>query len=167
MVFWVELKRAKIIHENVFCVHNETLGKAIDHWDIVTTKEDSVKDFYLAAPGGIRTTEAFSQEKLWPSLDLDRKAGCIRSKDNAYSQDGGLAILYGNIAKEGCIVKTAGVDEEIWKFKGRVRLFESQDAAVESILGDEIVQGDIVLITYEGPKGGPGMQEMLYPTSLF
>lgn len=160
-----ELKRAKIIHENVFCVHNETLGKAIDHWDIVTTKEDSVKDFYLAAPGGIRTTEAFSQEKLWPSLDLDRKAGCIRSKDNAYSQDGGLAILYGNIAREGCIVKTAGVDEEIWKFKGRVRLFESQDAAVESILGDEIVQGDIVLITYEGPKGGPGMQEMLYPTA--
>ena len=98
-------------------------------------------------------------------MDLDRKAGCIRSKDNAYSQDGGLAILYGNIAKEGCIVKTAGVDEEIWKFKGRVRLFESQDAAVESILEDEIVQGDIVLITYEGPKGGPGMQEMLYPTA--
>ena len=160
-----ELKRAKLIHEKVFCIHADSLGEAIDHWDIVTTKADSVKDFYLAAPGGIRTTEAFSQEKQWPSLDLDREEGCIRNKMHAYSQDGGLAVLYGNVAKDGCIVKTAGVDEEILKFKGRVRLFECQDAAVDSILNDDIVAGDIILITYEGPKGGPGMQEMLYPTA--
>ena len=160
-----ELKRAKLIHEKVFCIHADSLGEAIDHWDIVTTKAESVKDFYLAAPGGIRTTEAFSQEKQWPSLDLDREEGCIRNKMHAYSQDGGLAVLYGNVAKDGCIVKTAGVDEEILKFKGRVRLFECQDAAVDSILKDDIVAGDIVLITYEGPKGGPGMQEMLYPTA--
>ena len=160
-----ELKRANLINNNVPCVHNTSIGEAIDKWDIVTTAEKYIKDFYLAAPGGIRTTEAFSQEKLWPSLDLDRKEGCIRSKDFAYSKDGGLAVLYGNIAIDGCIVKTAGVDEEIWKFKGRVRLFESQDAAVEAILGDNVVAGDIVLITYEGPKGGPGMQEMLYPTA--
>ena len=160
-----ELKRANLINNNVPCVHNTSIGEAIEKWDIVTTAEKYIKDFYLAAPGGIRTTEAFSQEKLWPSLDLDRKEGCIRSKDFAYSKDGGLAVLYGNIAVDGCIVKTAGVDEEIWKFKGRVRLFESQDAAVEAILGDNMVAGDIVLITYEGPKGGPGMQEMLYPTA--
>ena len=160
-----ELKRANLINNNVPCVHNTSIGKAIEKWDIVTTADKFIKDFYLAAPGGIRTTKAFSQEKLWPSLDLDRKEGCIRSKDFAYSKDGGLAVLYGNIAVDGCIVKTAGVDEEIWKFKGRVRLFESQDAAVEAILGDNVVAGDIVLITYEGPKGGPGMQEMLYPTA--
>ena len=160
-----ELKRANLINNNVPCVHNTSIGEAIEKWDIVTTAEKYIKDFYLAAPGGIRTTEAFSQEKLWPSLDLDRKEGCIRSKDFAYSKDGGLAVLYGNIAVDGCIVKTAGVDEEIWKFKGRVRLFESQDAAVEAILGDNVLAGDIVLITYEGPKGGPGMQEMLYPTA--
>ena len=160
-----ELKRANLINNNVPCVHNTSIGEAIEKWDIVTTAEKYIKDFYLAAPGGIRTTEAFSQEKLWPSLDLDRKEGCIRSKDFAYSKDGGLAVLYGNIAVDGCIVKTAGVDEEIWKFKGRVRLFESQDASVEAILGDNVVAGDIVLITYEGPKGGPGMQEMLYPTA--
>lgn len=160
-----ELKRANLINNNVPCVHNTSIGEAIEKWDIVTTAEKYIKDFYLAAPGGIRTTEAFSQEKLWPSLDLDRKEGCIRSKDFAYSKDGGLAVLYGNIAVDGCIVKTAGVDEEIWNFKGRVRLFESQDAAVEAILGDNVVAGDIVLITYEGPKGGPGMQEMLYPTA--
>ena len=160
-----ELKRANLINNNVPCVHNTSIGEAIEKWDIVTTAEKYIKDFYLAAPGGIRTTEAFSQEKLWPSLDLDRKEGCIRSKDFAYSKDGGLAVLYGNIAVDGCIVKTAGVDEEIWKFKGRVRLFESQDAAGEAILGDNVVAGDIVLITYEGPKGGPGMQEMLYPTA--
>ena len=160
-----ELKRANLINNNVPCVHNTSIGEAIEKWDIVTTVEKHIKDFYLAAPGGIRTTETFSQEKLWPFLDLDRKEGCIRSKDFAYSKDGGLAVLYGNIAVDGCIVKTAGVDEEIWNFKGRVRLFESQDAAVEAILGDNVVAGDIVLITYEGPKGGPGMQEMLYPTA--
>jgi dihydroxy-acid dehydratase len=159
------LKRAKLIHEDVYTVHAQTLGVAIDRWDIVTTSEESIKEFYLAAPGGIPTTEAFSQDKLWPSLDLDRSEGCIRNIENAYSQDGGLAVLYGNIAEEGCIVKTAGVDEEILKFTGRVRLFESQDSATEAILNDKIVAGDIVVIIYEGPKGGPGMQEMLYPTA--
>jgi dihydroxy-acid dehydratase len=160
-----ELKRAKLIHEDVYTVHAQTLGVAIDRWDIVTTSEESIKEFYLAAPGGIPTTEAFSQDKLWPSLDLDRSEGCIRNIENAYSQDGGLAVLYGNIAEEGCIVKTVGVDEEILKFTGRVRLFESQDSATEAILNDKIVAGDIVVIIYEGPKGGPGMQEMLYPTA--
>ena len=147
------------------CVHAKTIGDAINHWDIKTTKDDNIKQFYRAAPGGVRTTEAFSQDKLWAELDLDRENGCIRDKAHAYSQDGGLAVLHGNIAKDGCIVKTAGVDEEILKFKGRVRLFESQDDAVQAILGDKIVAGDIVLIIYEGPKGGPGMQEMLYPTA--
>ena len=160
-----ELKRANKLHLDVNCVHSESLGEAIDHWDIAISEEEEVKNFFLAAPGGIRTTQAFSQEKVWPSLDLDRENGCIRNKANAYSQDGGLAVLYGNIAEEGCIVKTAGVDEEILKFTGNVRLFESQDDAVEAILGDKIKEGDIVLIVYEGPKGGPGMQEMLYPTS--
>jgi dihydroxy-acid dehydratase len=160
-----ELKRANKINENVSCVHSPTLGEAINYWDIVNTKDDEVKSFFLAAPGGIKTTQAFSQEKLWPSLDLDRESGCIRNKKNAYSQDGGLAVLYGNIAEEGCIVKTAGVDEEILKFTGKIRLFESQDAAVEEILADKIKEGDVVLIIYEGPKGGPGMQEMLYPTT--
>ena len=160
-----ELKRANKLHVDVNCVHSESLGEAIDHWDIAISEEEEVRNFFLAAPGGIRTTQAFSQEKLWPSLDLDRENGCIRNKANAYSQDGGLAVLYGNIAEEGCIVKTAGVDEEILKFTGNVRLFESQDDAVEAILGDKIKEGDIVLIVYEGPKGGPGMQEMLYPTS--
>ena len=160
-----ELRRANKINENVSCVHSPTLGEAINNWDIVNTKDDEVKSFFLAAPGGIKTTQAFSQEKLWPSLDLDRESGCIRNKKNAYSQDGGLAVLYGNIAEEGCIVKTAGVDEEILKFTGKVKMFESQDAAVEAISEDKIKEGDIVLIVYEGPKGGPGMQEMLYPTA--
>jgi len=160
-----ELNRAKLIKTDVSCVHAKTIGDAINHWDIKTTKDDNIKQFYRAAPGGVRTTEAFSQDKLWPELDLDRENGCIRDKAHAYSQDGGLAVLHGNIAKDGCIVKTAGVDEEILKFKGRVRLFESQDDAVHAILSDKIVAGDIVLIIYEGPKGGPGMQEMLYPTA--
>jgi len=160
-----ELKRANKIHENVSCVHSSSLGEAIDRWDIVNSKDNSVKEFFLAAPGGIRTTQAFSQDRAWPSLDLDRESGCIRNKKNAYSQDGGLAVLYGNIASEGCIVKTAGVDEEILIFTGKVRLFESQDTAVEAILADKVKEGDIVLIVYEGPKGGPGMQEMLYPTA--
>ncbi|MDB4040385.1 dihydroxy-acid dehydratase [Methylophilaceae bacterium] len=160
-----ELKRGKLLHEDVYTVHSKTLGEAIDHWDIISTKEDVVKEFYLAAPGGIPTTEAFSQAKVWPSLDDDRDNGCIRDIAHAYSKDGGLAVLYGNIAEDGCIVKTAGVDEGILKFSGRVRLFESQDTACEAILGDKIIPGDIVVIIYEGPKGGPGMQEMLYPTA--
>lgn len=160
-----ELNRGDLIHRDVPTVHSKTMGEAIQTYDIVTTEDENIKNFFRAAPGGIRTTEAFSQNKLWPTLDDDRQGGCIRSIKNAYSQDGGLAVLYGNIAKEGCIVKTAGVDEDILKFTGRVRLFESQEASINAILGDQIKEGDIVLITYEGPKGGPGMQEMLYPTS--
>ena len=160
-----ELKRANKINENVNCVHSTSLGEAINQWDIMNTEDQGVRKFFAAAPGGIRTTKAFSQDRVWPSLDLDRENGCIRSKKNAYSQDGGLAVLYGNIASEGCIVKTAGVDEEILKFTGKVKMFESQDAAVEAISADKIKEGDIVLIVYEGPKGGPGMQEMLYPTA--
>jgi len=160
-----ELKRGKLIHEDAFCVHAKTIGEAIDRWDIVGNSDENIKNFYMAAPGGIPTTLAFSQEKQWSSLDLDRENGCIRSVEHAYSKDGGLAVLYGNIAKDGCIVKTAGVDEEILRFTGRVRLYESQDAAIEAILADQIIPGDIVLIIYEGPKGGPGMQEMLYPTA--
>ena len=160
-----ELKRANKINENVNCVHSTSLGEAINQWDIMHTEDQGVRKFFAAAPGGIRTTKAFSQDRVWPSLDLDRKNGCIRNKKNAYNQDGGLAVLYGNIALEGCIVKTAGVDEEILKFTGKVKIFESQDAAVEGISADKIKEGDIVLIVYEGPKGGPGMQEMLYPTA--
>ena len=160
-----ELKRANKINENVNCVHSTSLGEAINQWDIMHTEDQGVRKFFAAAPGGIRTTKAFSQDRVWPSLDLDRENGCIRNKKNAYSQDGGLAVLYGNIAQEGCIVKTAGVDEEILKFTGKVKMFESQDAAVEAISADKIKEGDIVLIVYEGPKGGPGMQEMLYPTA--
>ena len=160
-----ELKRANKINENVNCVHSTSLGEAINQWDIINTEDQEVRKFFTAAPGGIRTTKAFSQDRVWPSLDLDRENGCIRNKKNAYSQDGGLAVLYGNIASEGCIVKTAGVDEEILKFTGKVKMFESQDEAVEAISADKIKEGDIVLIVYEGPKGGPGMQEMLYPTA--
>ena len=160
-----ELNRGDLIHRDVPTVHSKTMGEAIQTYDIVTTGDENIKNFFRAAPGGVRTTEAFSQNKLWPTLDNDRQGGCIRNIKNAYSQDGGLAVLYGNIAKEGCIVKTAGVDEDILKFTGRVRLFESQEASINAILGDQIKEGDIVLITYEGPKGGPGMQEMLYPTS--
>ena len=127
--------------------------------------DSAARQLFAAAPGGVRTTVAFSQSRKYPSLDTDRAVGCIRSKEHAYSQDGGLAVLFGNIAERGCVVKTAGVDESIWKFTGRARVFESQEAAVESILADQVVAGDIVAIRYEGPKGGPGMQEMLYPTS--
>ncbi len=160
-----ELNRAGVIHTEVPTVHSASMGEALAKWDIVTTQDEEVKKFYRAAPGGIATTIAFSQSMLWPDLDDDRENGCIRNKAHAYSQDGGLAVLYGNIALDGCIVKTAGVDDSILKFTGRARVFESQDAAVEAILADKIVAGDVVVIRYEGPRGGPGMQEMLYPTS--
>jgi dihydroxy-acid dehydratase len=160
-----ELDRAGVIHRETPTVHSETMGEALDKWDIKVTQDEEVLKFYRAAPGGIPTTIAFSQSMLWPSLDDDRAEGCIRDKAHAYSQDGGLAVLYGNIALDGCIVKTAGVDESILKFTGRARIFESQDATVEAILADQIVEGDVVVIRYEGPRGGPGMQEMLYPTS--
>lgn len=160
-----ELERAGLIHSDVPTVHSATMGDAISKWDVKRSSDDTARTRYLAAPGGVPSIVAFSQDKQWPELDLDREQGCIRSKEHAYSQDGGLAVLYGNLAEAGCIVKTAGVDESILKFSGPARIFESQDAAVEAILGDVIQSGDIVLIRYEGPKGGPGMQEMLYPTS--
>ncbi|MCB6184002.1 dihydroxy-acid dehydratase [Leeia sp. TBRC 13508] len=161
-----ELDRAGLINRDVPTVHSASLGEGLAAWDIVTQPADSVAHtFYRAAPGGIATTIAFSQSMRYPTLDADRANGCIRDKANAYSQDGGLAVLSGNIAERGCIVKTAGVDESILKFTGRARVFESQDDAVEAILADQIVAGDVVVIRYEGPKGGPGMQEMLYPTS--
>jgi len=161
-----ELDRAGLIHTGCHTVHSNTLGEALEQWDIArATASEAAKKRYLAGPGGIPTQTAFSQDTRWPELDLDRAGGCIRDRAHAYSQDGGLAVLYGNIAPDGCIVKTAGVDEEILKFQGPARIFESQEAAVEAILGDQIKAGDVVIIRYEGPKGGPGMQEMLYPTS--
>lgn len=160
-----ELDRAGLIKANVPTVHAPSMAVALEQWDIQRTQDEAVKDFYRAAPGGIPTTVAFSQAMHYPTLDDDRAEGCIRDKANAYSQDGGLAVLYGTIALDGCIVKTAGVDDSILKFTGRARIFESQDTAVAAILNDKIVAGDIVVIRYEGPKGGPGMQEMLYPTS--
>jgi len=161
-----ELDRAGLIHRDVPTVHAKTMGASLDQWDVIKNSPDSLAHLmYRAAPGGVATTIAFSQSMRWPELDLDRENGCIRSKEYAYSQDGGIAVLYGNIAERGCIVKTAGVDDSILKFTGRARVYESQDDAVASILADEVVAGDVVIIRYEGPKGGPGMQEMLYPTS--
>jgi len=160
-----ELDRAGLLHGEVSTVHSKTLRDGLKQWDIAQTTDEAVKKFFRAAPGGIVTTIAFSQSMLYPELDADRGKGCIRDKAHAYSKDGGLAVLYGNIALDGCIVKTAGVDDSILKFNGRARVFESQDAATDGILADQIVAGDVVVIRYEGPKGGPGMQEMLYPTS--
>jgi len=160
-----ELDRAGLLHADCPTVHARTLGDALDRWDIVRTSEESVQQFYRAAPGGVPTQTAFSQSRRWDALDLDREGGVIRSKEHAFSQDGGLAVLYGNIARDGCIVKTAGVDDSILKFTGTARVYESQDAAVAGILGSEVKAGDVVVIRYEGPRGGPGMQEMLYPTS--
>lgn len=160
-----ELDRAGLIHRDCPTVHSPTLGAALEQWDITRDGNDEAKQLYRAAPGGITTTIAFSQSMLWPELDTDRADGCIRDRAHAYSQDGGLAVLYGNIAQDGCIVKTAGVDDSILKFHGPARIFESQDDAVAAILADKIKAGDVVVIRYEGPRGGPGMQEMLYPTS--
>ena len=165
MAILSELSRGGLIHRDIPTVHSASMGEALDKWDITTTTDEDVKKFYRAAPGGIPTTIAFSQSMLWPDLDTDRANGCIRDIEHAYSKDGGLAVLYGNIALDGCIVKTAGVDDSILKFTGRARIFESQDTAVEGIMADQIVAGDVVVIRYEGPRGGPGMQEMLYPTS--
>ncbi len=159
-----ELDRAGLLRD-AGAVHSKTLREGLNKWDITQTDDDEVKKFFRSAPGGIVTTIAFSQSMLYPDLDADRANGCIRDMAHAYSQDGGLAVLHGNIALDGCIVKTAGVDDSILKFTGRARVFESQDASVAAILADQIVAGDVVVIRYEGPKGGPGMQEMLYPTS--
>ena len=161
-----ELDRAGLLHTEQPTVHAPTMAAALDEWDIMRDPSSEVQEFYRAGPAGIRTTVAFSQSTRWDSLDTDRENGCIRSVPNAYFQDGGLAVLFGNIAENGCIVKTAGVDEEIFTFSGPARVFESQDSACDGILDtDHIQAGDVVIIRYEGPKGGPGMQEMLYPTS--
>ncbi|WP_127090268.1 dihydroxy-acid dehydratase [Aquabacter cavernae] len=161
-----ELDRGGHIHTDQPTVHSATMAEALDRWDVMRTKSDTVQTFFRAAPGGVPTQVAFSQSRRWDDLDTDREKGVIRSVEHAYSKDGGLAVLFGNIAEDGCIVKTAGVDASILTFTGRARVFESQDAAVEAILSTgKIVPGDIVLIRYEGPRGGPGMQEMLYPTS--
>ncbi|WP_330169388.1 dihydroxy-acid dehydratase [Bartonella grahamii] len=160
-----ELDAAGLIDTSTYTVHAKTMQEALYHWNVRQTNEPTVLAFYRAAPGGIPTQTAFSQSCRYETLDLDREKGVIRDRKHAYSQDGGLAVLYGNLAKDGCIVKTAGVDQSILTFKGPARIFESQDSAVSAILTDKIKTGEIVLIRYEGPRGGPGMQEMLYPTS--
>jgi dihydroxy-acid dehydratase len=161
-----ELHRAGLLHADCFTVHAANLGEALQQWDIATDgASDAAQQRFLAGPGGIPTQVAFSQDTRWPALDQDRAAGCIRDLEHAYSKDGGLAVLYGNLAEQGCIVKTAGVDESILTFSGPAVIFESQEDAISGILGDRVKAGDVVLIRYEGPKGGPGMQEMLYPTS--
>ena len=160
-----ELERAGLLHTKVRNVLGMSLAELLEAYDVTRGASVMVKDFYRAGPGGIRTTKAFSQDCRWPDLDVDRQEGCIRSKEHAYSQDGGLAVLSGNLALNGCIVKTAGVDESNLVFSGPAKVFESQDDAVAAILGAEVKAGDVVVIRYEGPKGGPGMQEMLYPTS--
>ena len=160
-----ELERAGLLHSECSTVHSPTMGDAIDNWDITLTEDESVRTFFSAGPGGIPTQTAFSQDTRWPSLDDDRQNGCIRSLENAYSTEGGLAVLFGNIAEDGCVVKTSGVDESILQFSGPAHVCESQEAAVEDILNDRVKAGDVVIVRYEGPRGGPGMQEMLYPTS--
>lgn len=159
------LSAAGLLHTDIPTIHAKSMQEAIEKWDISTTEAPEVHEFYKASPGGVRTTEAFSQDKRWKSLDTDRENGCIRSVEHAYSKDGGLAVLYGNLAEQGCVVKTAGVDESILIFSGKAIVFESQDDAVKGILNDEVKAGMVVVIRYEGPRGGPGMQEMLYPTS--
>jgi dihydroxy-acid dehydratase len=160
-----ELDRAGLIHADCATVHSATMGEALGRWDVVRTNSESVREFYRAAPGGVPTQVAFSQDRRWDELDLDRKAGVIRSAETPFSHDGGLAVLTGNLAVDGCIVKTAGVDESILKFAGPAKVYESQEDAVSAILTGKVEAGDVVVIRYEGPKGGPGMQEMLYPTS--
>ncbi|MBU6951838.1 dihydroxy-acid dehydratase [Hahella sp. HN01] len=160
-----ELDRAGLLHTDLPTVHSDTMKDALDKWDVMRNNDPELHKFFKAGPAGIPTQQAFSQSTRWSSLDLDRENGCIRSAEHAFSQQGGLAVLYGNIAEDGCIVKTAGVDESILLFKGKARIFESQDDAVKGILNDQVKEGDVVIIRYEGPKGGPGMQEMLYPTS--
>ena len=160
-----ELERAGKLHTDVPTIHAPSLKHALAQWDILRTADEAVHTFYRAGPAGIPTQVAFSQSTRWPSLDMDRKEGCIRSIDHAFSHEGGLAVLFGNIAEAGCVVKTAGVDDSLLVFEGPAHVVESQDEAVEHILGDKVKPGDVVLVRYEGPKGGPGMQEMLYPTS--
>jgi len=164
-----ELDRAGLINRDVSTTHSASLGEALDHWDVCggqRSEAEAVTTFFAAGPGGVATTQAFSQSARWESLDVDRAEGCIRNAEHAYSKDGGLAVLYGNIAEEGCIVKTAGVDPSILVFSGPARVLESQEGAARAIIENTVQPGEIVIIRYEGPKGGPGMQEMLTPTSL-
>ena len=165
MAIMGELDRGGLIDTSGRTVHSATMADALEKWDVKITKDAHVAEFYRAGPAGIPTQQAFSQATRYDDLDLDRSNGCVRDMAHAYSKEGGLAVLFGNIAENGCIVKTAGVDEEIWKFSGPAKIFESQDSAVAAILADKITEGDVIVIRYEGPKGGPGMQEMLYPTS--
>ncbi len=160
-----ELNRAGALHTDIPTAHSTTMGEALEKWDIMVTADEDVKTFFKAGPAGIPTQTAFSQDTRWTSLDADRENGCIRSIDNAFSLEGGLAVLTGNIAEDGCVVKTSGVDESILVFEGPAHICESQDTAVSDILEGKVKEGDVVIIRYEGPKGGPGMQEMLYPTS--
>ena len=160
-----ELDRAGLLHSELPTVHSATMGMALDMWDLKRTDDPEVHDFFRAAPGGVRTTQAFGQDKRYGEVDTDREKGVIRNKEHAFSQDGGLAVLFGNLAEQGCIVKTAGVDESILKFSGPAHVFESQDDSVSAILTGKVKAGEVVIIRYEGPRGGPGMQEMLYPTS--
>jgi len=160
-----ELERGGLLHTDVSTVHAKTMADALEKWDIKRTTNEAVHKFFRAMPGGVPTQTAFSQERYWDDLDLDEKEGCIRDIENAYSKDGGLAVLFGNMAVNGCVVKTGGVDKSILKFTGPAVVCESQDEAVAKVLGGEVKEGDVVVIRYEGPKGGPGMQEMLYPTS--
>ena len=160
-----ELDRAGLIHRDLPMVHSASVAQALEKWDVMQTSDEAVKKFYSAGPAGVPSQVAFSQETRWPSLDLDRENGCVRSYDHAYSQEGGLAVLYGNIALNGCVVKTSGVDESILVFEGPAHICESQEGAVDDILNARVKAGDVVIVRYEGPKGGPGMQEMLYPTS--
>ena len=160
-----ELARGGLLDTSVPTVHSRTLAEALARHDVLVTQDQATHTFFRAGPAGISTQVAFSQDTRWENLDLDRKKGCIRSVEHAYNKEGGLAVLYGNIAADGCVVKTAGVDEALYTFEGKARVYESQDAAVKGILGDEVQAGDVVVIRYEGPRGGPGMQEMLYPTS--
>jgi dihydroxy-acid dehydratase len=160
-----ELDRAHLLDTSVPTVHTNSLAEALERWDVTRTEEPAVHEFFRAGPAGIRTQSAFSQRCRYSDLDMDRKSGCVRSVESAYSRDGGLAVLYGNLAERGCIVKTAGVDQSMLSFSGPAVVVESQEAAVEAILGDKVQAGDVVIVRYEGPRGGPGMQEMLYPTS--
>ena len=160
-----ELDRAGLIHGDLPTVHSPTMKQALEKWDVAGRPSEEVKMFYKAGPAGIPTQTAFSQSTRWPSVDADRENGCIRNLENAFSLEGGLAVLTGNLAPDGCVVKTSGVDESIHVFEGPAFVTESQDAAVAAILNDEVVAGDVVIVRYEGPRGGPGMQEMLYPTS--
>jgi dihydroxy-acid dehydratase len=153
------------LHDQLPTVHSATLAEALKRWDIMQSDDDAVRTMFKAGPGGIPTTQAFSQSTRWPSLDTDRQGGCIRHHQHAYSSEGGLAVLFGNIAEDGCVVKTSGVDESCWVFEGPAHICESQDAAVDDILQGRVQAGNVVIVRYEGPKGGPGMQEMLYPTS--